>query len=267
MRASRSSFPAGIWRRWNPAVAEAGNGAVAVAADVRDPESVAALFGQVEERFGRLDLLFNNAGTGAPPVPLEDLDLERLAARDRYQPDRRLPLHPARVPDDESAGPARRADHQQRLDLGARPQAALRAYTATKHAVTGLTRSTSLDGRAYDIACGQIDIGNAATEMTERMSKGVLQADGSIAAEPTMDVAAVGRRGALHGRPAAGRERPVHDRDGDEDAVHRPRLAGHLTSCTGADEFRRRKGSHLQWQQPPADMKERTDDRSHDRNT
>ena len=98
------------------------------------------------------------------------------------------------------------------------------AYNATKHAVTGLTKSLSLEGREFDIACGQIDIGNAATEMTERMSGGVLQADGSLAPEPTMDVANVGRAVVVHGVAAAGRERAVHDGDGDEDAVRRPRL-------------------------------------------
>ena len=103
-----------------------------------------------------------------------------------------------------------------------RPQAI--AYTATKHAVTGITKSLSLEGRAFDIACGQIDIGNAATEMTERMSGGVLQADGSLAPEPTMDVAQRRPGGGVHGVAAAGRQRAVHDRDGDEDAVRRPGL-------------------------------------------
>ena len=92
-----------------------------------------------------------------------------------------------------AAGPARRPHHQQRIDLGARPAAELGAYTATKHAITGLTKSTALDGRKYDIACGQIDIGNAATEMTARMATGVPQANGQIAVEPLMDVAHVAR--------------------------------------------------------------------------
>ncbi len=95
-------------------------------------------------------------------------------------------------------------------------------YTSTKHAITGLTRSCSLDGRAYDIACGQIDIGNALTPMAAKMQTGVMQANGSIAAEPTIDPAEVARAGDLHGRPAAGCERAVHHRHGDEDAVHRP---------------------------------------------
>ncbi len=156
---------------------------------------MAALFAEVDARFGRLDLLFNNAGIGAPAVPLEDLDARALAGRRRDQPDRRLPLHAGGVPDHEAPVAARRADHQQRLDLGAPCRGrSPRPYTATKHAITGLTRSTSLDGRAYDIACGQIDIGNAATEMTERDgTTGVLQADGTIAREPTIDVDHVAR--------------------------------------------------------------------------
>ena len=99
------------------------------------------------------------------------------------------------------------------------------AYTATKHAITGLTKSISLDGRAYDIACGQIDIGNAVTPMTERMTKGVPQANGTIVAEPRMDVRRGGRRRRLHGQPAARRQRAVHDGDGDQDAVRRERSA------------------------------------------
>ena len=94
-------------------------------------------------------------------------------------------------------------------------------YTSTKHAVTGLTRSTSLDGRKYNIACGQIDVGNAATEMTQRMSQGVPQADGSVASEATMNGGKRGPGGGLHGAPAARRQRSVHDRDGDGDALHR----------------------------------------------
>ena len=128
-----------------------------------------------------------------PAVPLEDLDRRAVAVRDRDQPHRRVPLHAGGLPADEAPVAARRADHQQRLDLGAACPARNSApYTATKHAITGLTRSTSLDGRAYDIACGQIDIGNAATDLTEPMrTTGVLQADGTIEREPTIDVAHV----------------------------------------------------------------------------
>ncbi|MFL5296484.1 MAG: SDR family oxidoreductase [Phenylobacterium sp.] len=165
--------------------------AFAHATDVSDPASVTALFEAVQARFGRLDLLFNNAGTGAPPVPLEELKVE----------------HWKRVVDINLTGAFLCTQAAFRLmkaqdPRGGRiinngsisahvPRPRSVAYTATKHAITGLTRSTALDGRDYDIACGQIDIGNAATEMTQRMSSGVMQADGSVAAEPVMDVAAV----------------------------------------------------------------------------
>jgi NAD(P)-dependent dehydrogenase (short-subunit alcohol dehydrogenase family) len=159
--------------------------------NVADETSVAALFQATHERFGRLDLLFNNAGTGAPPAPLEDLSLDHwkrvvdinltgafLCTREAFRLMKAQDPRGGRIINNGSI-----SAHVPR------PRSV--AYTATKHAITGLTRSTSLDGRAYDIACGQIDIGNAATEMTQRMSSGVMQADGSIAAEPTMDVAAV----------------------------------------------------------------------------
>jgi len=159
--------------------------------NVADPASVAALFDAVRDRFGRLDLLFNNAGTGAPPVPLEDLSIEQWR----------------RVVDINLTGAFLCTQAAFRLmkaqdPRGGRiinngsisahvPRPRSVAYTATKHAITGLTRSTSLDGRTFGIACGQIDIGNAGTDMTRAMSKGVMQADGSIAAEPVMDVQAV----------------------------------------------------------------------------
>ena len=104
------------------------------------------------------------------------------------------------------------------------PRPGSAAYTATKHAITGLTKSLSLDGRPYGIACGQIDIGNAATDMTAGIARGARQADGRVLPEPTFDVRHVARGGAVHGRAAAGRERAVHDGDRDDDAVHRPRL-------------------------------------------
>jgi NAD(P)-dependent dehydrogenase (short-subunit alcohol dehydrogenase family) len=171
--------------------AEAESRALPHATDVADPESVVALFEATKARFGRLDLLFNNAGTGAPPVPLEELSVEQWR----------------RVVDVNLTGAFLCTQAAFRLmkaqePRGGRiinngsisahvPRPRSVAYTATKHAITGLTRSTSLDGRAYGIACGQIDIGNAGTEMTRAMSRGVMQADGSIAAEPVMDVAAV----------------------------------------------------------------------------
>jgi len=176
------------------AAEEAGGAAVAVACDVRDPASVAALFAEVDARFGRLDVLFNNAGVGAPPVPLEDLTVEQwrtvldtnvtgafLCTQEAFRLMKRQSPRGGRIINNGSISA-----------YVPRPLSA--PYTAAKHAITGLTRSTSLDGRAYDIACGQIDIGNAATDLTAPMSTtGVLQADGSVALEPTMDVADVAR--------------------------------------------------------------------------
>jgi len=165
--------------------------AIAVEADVGDADAVARLFAEVEARFGRLDLLFNNAGTGAPPKPLEDLTLDEwrrvvdtnltgafLCTQGAFRLMKRQTPRGGRIINNGSI-----SAH------APRPNSA--PYTATKHAITGLTRSTSLDGRAYDIACGQIDIGNAATPLTARMAQGVPQADGRLAPEPLMDVADV----------------------------------------------------------------------------
>jgi NAD(P)-dependent dehydrogenase (short-subunit alcohol dehydrogenase family) len=164
---------------------------LAVAADVTDPASVDALFDATRQHFGRLDLLFNNAGSGAPPVPLEDLafeDWQRTVNTNLTGPflctQAAFRLMKAQDPKG-----GRIINNGSISAHVPRPRSV--AYTATKHAITGLTRSTSLDGRAHNIACGQIDIGNAATPMTVAMSKGVPQADGSIAAEPVMDVQAV----------------------------------------------------------------------------
>jgi len=170
-----------------------GSSALVVPADVCDPSSVKALFAKTKESFGRLDLLFNNAGVFAPSVPLEDLPYEQWKA----------------VVDTNLTGPflctqeAIRIMKDQRprggriINNGSisadRPRPNSAPYTATKHAITGLTKSTSLDGRKHDIACGQIDIGNAGTEMTARMKDGVPQADGRIVPEPTMDVEHVAR--------------------------------------------------------------------------
>jgi len=169
---------------------EAGR-ALAVPTDVTDPESVRALFERTEQAFGRLDLLFNNAGVSAPGVMLEDLTpaqwktvvdtnltgvfyctQQAFAIMKRQQP------MGGRIINNGSISA-----------YAPRPNSA--PYTATKHAITGLTKSTSLDGRKYNIACGQIDIGNAATEMAARMAKGVPQANGSIAPEPLMDLSHV----------------------------------------------------------------------------
>jgi NAD(P)-dependent dehydrogenase (short-subunit alcohol dehydrogenase family) len=165
-----------------------GGEALAVATDVGDPASVEALFKACADRFGRLDVLFNNAGTGAPPVPMDELPLAE------WQKVVDANLNGAFYCTREAFGMMRRQNPQggRIINNGSisayvpRPFSA--PYTATKHAITGLTRSTSLDGRAFDIVCSQIDIGNAATEMTERMTGGVLQADGSTKPEPRMDV-------------------------------------------------------------------------------
>jgi NAD(P)-dependent dehydrogenase (short-subunit alcohol dehydrogenase family) len=169
--------------------AHAGIGTMlSVPTDVSQPDQVKALFGVVKEKFGRLDLLFNNAGMGTPAIPMEDLTYEQWSA----------------VVGVNLTGPFLCAQEAIRLmkaqdPRGGRiinngsisayaPRPCSAPYTATKHAITGLTKSISLDGRAFDIACGQIDIGNAATEMTERMAAGVPQANGTTMVEPRMDV-------------------------------------------------------------------------------
>jgi NAD(P)-dependent dehydrogenase (short-subunit alcohol dehydrogenase family) len=172
----------------------AGDGAgraLAVPTDVSDPASVTALFEATRARFGRLDLLFNNAGTGAPPVPLEDLSLDQWKrVVDINLTGAFLCTQAAfRMMKDQDPRGGRIINNGSISAHVPRPRSV--AYTATKHAITGLTRSASLDGRAYDIAVGQIDIGNAGTEMTRAMSRGVMQADGSTAPEAVMDVSAV----------------------------------------------------------------------------
>jgi NAD(P)-dependent dehydrogenase (short-subunit alcohol dehydrogenase family) len=162
--------------------------ALVVPTDVADPASVQKLFETTREKFGRLDLLFNNAGSGAPPVPLEDLTFEQW----RKVIDVNLTgaflctQWAFRLMKEQSPRGGRIINNGSISAHVPRPNSA--PYTASKHAITGLTRSTALDGRKYDIACGQIDIGNAATEMTARMKDGVLQAHGAKAVEPTMDV-------------------------------------------------------------------------------
>ena len=172
---------------------ELGINALAVATDVADPASVQALFAATKEHFGRLDLLFNNAGTGAPGVPLEELPLAQ------WQHVLNVNLTGSFLCTQEAIKLMKAQDPQggRIINNGSisahapRPNSA--PYTATKHAITGLTKSTSLDGRKYNIACGQIDIGNAATPMTQRMQRGVPQANGEIKVEPTMDVENVAR--------------------------------------------------------------------------
>jgi NAD(P)-dependent dehydrogenase (short-subunit alcohol dehydrogenase family) len=183
-------------RRQEPldmALAEAGGRGIAVATDVTQPESVKALFAAVEAKWGRVDVLFNNAGGGAPAVPMDELPWETwkrvvdanlngsfLCAQAAMALMKRQSPRGGRIINNGSI-----SAH------APRPNTA--AYTATKHAITGLTKSISLDGRAFDIACGQIDIGNAATEMTERMTKGIIQANGQMMVEPRMDVQDVAR--------------------------------------------------------------------------
>jgi NAD(P)-dependent dehydrogenase (short-subunit alcohol dehydrogenase family) len=161
--------------------------------DVTDPDSVRTLFAKTGEVFGRLDLLFNNAGLSAPPVLLEDLSYEQWkAVVDTSLTGAFLCIQEAfKMMKAQQPRGGRIINNGSISAQTPRPNSA--PYTAAKHAITGLTKSTSLDGRKYDIACGQIDIGNASTEMTAKMQRGVLQADGSIAVEPTMDVEHVAR--------------------------------------------------------------------------
>jgi NAD(P)-dependent dehydrogenase (short-subunit alcohol dehydrogenase family) len=158
-----------------------------VPTNVGDPASVKALFAKAKETFGRLDLLFNNAGIGAPAIPLEDLSYEQWkAVVDTNLTGTFLCTQEAiKIMKSQSPRGGRIINNGSISAHAPRPFSA--PYTATKHAITGLTRSTSLDGRAYDIACGQVDIGNAATEMTERMKSGVPQPNGTMMVEPRMD--------------------------------------------------------------------------------
>ena len=166
----------------------AGERALPLPTDVSSPQSVRALFAETKEKFARLDVLFNNAGTNAPAVPLEELSFEQwrsvvdvnltgafLCTQEAFKMMKSQDPMGGRIINNGSI-----SAH------APRPNSA--PYTATKHAITGLTKSTSLDGRKYNIACGQIDIGNALTEMALPMTKGVPQADGSIKVEPVMDV-------------------------------------------------------------------------------
>jgi NAD(P)-dependent dehydrogenase (short-subunit alcohol dehydrogenase family) len=176
------------------AAAEAGEGAVAIPADVRDPASVTALFAEVEERFGRLDVLFNNAGITSPATSLDGIDLEqwRAVIETNLTGAFLCTQQAFRIMKSQKPRGGRIVNNGSISAYVPRPLSA--PYTAAKHGVTGLTRSTSLDGRPYDIACGQIDIGNAATELTESMrTTGVLQADGERRTEPTISVEHVAR--------------------------------------------------------------------------
>ena len=166
----------------------AGARALAVETDVADPDAVKNLFARALSTFGRLDLLFNNAGTGAPAVPIEDLPIEKLkSVLDINLLGPFLCTQEAiRIMKSQDPQGGRIINNGSISAHAPRPNSA--PYTATKHAITGLTKSTSLDGRKHNIACGQIDIGNAHTELAARMALGVPQANGEIAIEPLMDV-------------------------------------------------------------------------------
>jgi NAD(P)-dependent dehydrogenase (short-subunit alcohol dehydrogenase family) len=162
--------------------------ALAAPADVTRPESVAALFDLVRARYGRLDLLFNNAGVFSPGLPLEELSIEqwRAAVDTNLTGAFLCTQHAFRIMKAQQPRGGRIINNGSISAHAPRPNSV--AYTSTKHAITGLTKSASLDGRAHDIAVGQIDIGNAATDMTERMSAGVPQADGSVRPEARMNL-------------------------------------------------------------------------------
>ena len=171
----------------------AGTRALVLPADVTDPDAVRALFDQVVQHFGRLDLLFNNAGTGAPAVPLEELSVQQWkSVVDVNLNGMFYCLQNAfRVMKAQAPQGGRIINNGSISAHTPRPQSI--AYTATKHAVMGLTKTAALDGRKWDIAVGQIDVGNARTELAQRMTQGVQQANGEIASEPLMDVEVVGQ--------------------------------------------------------------------------
>jgi NAD(P)-dependent dehydrogenase (short-subunit alcohol dehydrogenase family) len=171
------------------AMARPGGGRMLAApTDVGDPEAVRALFARAKEAFGRLDLLFNNAGIGAPGIPMEDLSYQQWSAVVSVNLTGAFlcAQEAIKIMKEQSPRGGRIVNNGSISAHAPRPNSA--PYTATKHAITGLTKCISLDGRNYDIACGQIDIGNAATEMTARMAAGVPQADGTRKPEPVMDV-------------------------------------------------------------------------------
>src|SRR6266851_4535502 len=170
------------------ALATSSSRTLAVPTDVSQPESVQALFARIKQSFGRLDVLFNNAGTGAPGIPMEDLTFAQWNAVVGVNLTGAFLCAQQAIKLMKSQSPrgGRIINNGSISAQAPRPNSA--PYTATKHAITGLTKCISLDGRKYDIACGQIDIGNAATEMTERMTAGVPQANGTTMAEPRMDV-------------------------------------------------------------------------------
>ena len=186
-----------VGRRKEPLEAVAKEGAPAqslvVPTDVRDVEAIRALFAKVKSTYGRLDVLFNNAGMGAPPVPLEDLPYETWikVVQTNLTGMFLCTQEAIKIMKTQSPRGGRIINNGSISAHAPRPFSV--AYTSTKHAITGLTKSTSLDCRQYDIACGQIDIGNAATPMTARMARGVPQPDGTTRVEPTMGADNVGK--------------------------------------------------------------------------
>ena len=190
---ARDGWALALMGRREAALRETLPDALALAADVTDEAQVDAAFERLREHFGRLDLLFNNAGIGAPPVPIDELTVAQwravvdtnltgsfLCARAAFALMKAQDPRGGRIINNGSI-----SAHA--------PRAFSAPYTSTKHAITGLTKALSLDGRTFDIACGQIDIGNAATDMTEKMLRGVPQANGTVAVEPRMDVEDVAR--------------------------------------------------------------------------
>ena len=167
--------------------AEIGRNALAVPTDVGDPKSVAALFDRTRAAFGRLDVLFNNAGAGAPAVPIEEISFEQWQAvvAANLTGAFLCTQHAFRLMKSQTPRGGRIINNGSISAHAPRPLSA--PYTATKHGIAGLTKSTALDGRPFDIACGEIDVGNAATDMTQSMTAGVLQANGTLAAEPRID--------------------------------------------------------------------------------
>jgi NAD(P)-dependent dehydrogenase (short-subunit alcohol dehydrogenase family) len=173
--------------------ARAGLRIMAIPTDVRNQSSVQSLFAKTNAAFGRLDLLFNNAGAGAPAIPIEELtyDQWKVVVDTNLSGAFLCTQEAVKLMKNQRPRGGRIINNGSISAHSPRPNSA--PYTATKHAITGLTKSTSLDGRQFDIACGQIDIGNAATEMTERISQGAVQADGTIVGEPRIDLSDVAR--------------------------------------------------------------------------
>ena len=209
--------------------------AIAVTTDVGSPESVHGLFARTQSAFGgRLDVVFNNAGSSSPPVNMEDLTFEQwMTVVNANLTGTFLCTQEAiKVMKDQDPMGGRIINNGSISAYVPRPNSA--PYTATKHGVTGLTKATSLDGRKYNIACSQIDIGNAATDMSAPMERGILQPTGDVKPEPPFRRSARGRPGRIHRQPSPGHQCPVHDHHGHQDALYWPGVIYH-----GFDRSRR----------------------------